>query len=87
MYGNLSKCGLFYLEIKYLGHIIIDDGIAMDLKNIFVIMDWLVPTNLSKFHSFMGLAGHYHRFIKDFSRVAHPINSLLWKWQKYAWSN
>ena len=34
----------------------------------------------------MDLAGYYHQFMKDFSRVAHPITSLQKKGKKYVWS-
>lgn len=67
MYGNLSKCGFFQLEVKYLGHIITSDGIVVDLEKIRAIMDWIAPTNVLKVCSFMGLAGYYHHFMKDFS--------------------
>ena len=86
-YGNLSKCGFFQLEVKYLGHIITGDGIAVDSKKIRAIMDWPAPTNVSEVHSFMGLAGYYRRFVKDFSRVAHPITSLQRKGKKFVWSD
>ena len=39
LYGNLSKCGFFQLEVKYLGHIIIGDRIIVDPKKIYAIMD------------------------------------------------
>ena len=87
MYGNLSKCRFFQSEVKYLGHIIIGDGIVVNLEKICAIMDWPVPTSVSEVHSFMGLAGYYHRFVKDFSRVAHPITSLQRKGKKFVWSD
>ena len=48
LYDNLSKCGFFLLEVKDLGHIIIGDGIVVDLEKIHAIMDWPVPTNVSE---------------------------------------
>ena len=40
---------------------------------------------MSEIHSFMGLAGYYQRFIKNFSRIAHPITSLQRKGKKFIW--
>ena len=48
-------------------HIMIGYGIAVDIEKISAIMDWSIPTNVSKLHSFMRLVGYYHHFMKDFS--------------------
>ena len=55
---------------------VIGDGIVVDLEKIHAIMDWPVPTNVSKVCSFMGLVGYSCCFMKDFSCVAQPITSL-----------
>jgi hypothetical protein len=36
--------------------------------------------------SFLGLAGYYHRFISNFSKIAKPITNLLKKEEKYVWN-
>ncbi|WVZ52114.1 hypothetical protein U9M48_003204 [Paspalum notatum var. saurae] len=36
--------------------------------------------------SFLGLAGYYRRFIKDFSKIAKPMTALTRKNAKFAWS-
>ena len=73
--------------MKYLGHIITGDGIAVDPEKIRAIMDWSTPTSVSEVRSLMGLAGYYRHFVKDFSRVAHPITSLQRKGKKFFWSD
>ena len=57
----------------------------VDPSKIQSIMEWPVPTNVFEVRSFMGLAGYYHRFVKDFSRVAHPITLLQRKGKKFIW--
>ncbi|KAL0309019.1 UNVERIFIED_CONTAM: Retrovirus-related Pol polyprotein from transposon.6 [Sesamum radiatum] len=42
-------------------------------------MEWEPPKNVSKVRSFLGLAGYYRRFVKDFSVVAKPLTNLLKK--------
>jgi hypothetical protein len=59
-----------------LEHIISKDGIIVDPKKIEAIREWPVPKNVIEVRSFMGLAGYYRRFIKGFSKIAHPITSL-----------
>jgi hypothetical protein len=46
-----------------LGHIISEEGIAVDLEKIETIKGWTTPKNVTKVRSFMGLAGYYRRFI------------------------
>jgi hypothetical protein len=43
------------------------------------------PTNDSEIFSFLGLAGYYHRFIKDFSKIAKPMTRLLEKNKDLDW--
>lgn len=41
---------------------------------------------MSEIHIFMGLVGYYHRFVQNFSRIAHPITSLQRKGKKFLWT-
>jgi len=50
-------------------------------------MEWPTPKNVSKVISFMGLDGYYRRFIKGFSKLAHPITSLQKKGVKFDWTS
>jgi hypothetical protein len=36
--------------------------------------------------SFLGLAGYYHRFIPNFSKIVKPMTQLLEKEDKFKWS-
>ena len=59
LFGSLSKCAFFRLEIHYLGHVISNDGVSIDPLKIRTIMDWPVPTSVIEVRSFMGLACYY----------------------------
>eukprot|EP00253_Pinus_taeda_P021892 PITA_21892 len=79
------RAGYHQTEVHYLGHVISKEGIAMDPKKIRAIMEWATPRNLEEVRSFMGLAGYYRRFIKNFSHIAYPITSLQRKGKKFEW--
>jgi hypothetical protein len=75
MYAKLSKCSFYQNQTHYLGHIISEDGIAVDPEKIESIREWSVPNNVTKVRNFMGLVGYYRRFIAGFLRIAHLITS------------
>jgi hypothetical protein len=66
-----------------LGHIISEDGIAVDPEKVEAIREWSVPKNVTKVRSLMVLAGYYRRFIEGFSEISHPITSLQKKGVKF----
>jgi hypothetical protein len=86
LYAKLSKCSFYQRQIHYLGHIILEEGIAMDPEKVEAIREWSAPRNVAEVRSFMGLEGYYRRFITGFSKIAHPITSLQRKEKKFQWT-
>ena len=62
-----------------LGHIISRDGIKVDKAETDLIINLHPPTFVKKVRSFLGHAGFYRRFIKDFSKIAKSLSNLLAK--------
>ena len=62
-----------------LGHRISEKGIEVDRAKVEVIERLSPPISLKGIRSFLGHAGFYRRFIKDFSKIAHPLCKLLEK--------
>lgn len=82
-YAKLKKCEFWISEVGFLGHVINPDGIAVDRSKISSVVDWERPTNVKEVRSFLGLAGYYHRFVKDFSLIIKPMTMLTHKGVKY----
>nr|GEV40908.1 hypothetical protein [Tanacetum cinerariifolium] len=62
-----------------LGHKISKQGIKIDKAKVDVIFKLPHLTTVKGIRSFLSHAGFYHRFIKDFSKIARPMTRLLKK--------
>ncbi|XP_071709423.1 uncharacterized mitochondrial protein AtMg00860-like [Rutidosis leptorrhynchoides] len=87
LYANFSKCDFWLREVQFLGHIICAEGIKVDSSKIEDVMNWNSPKNLREIKSFLGLAGYYRRFIKDFSKIASSLTKLTRKDVSFQWGN
>jgi hypothetical protein len=76
---NSKKCHFMVREGIVLGHKVSEKGIEVDRGKIEVIEQLPPPTNVKGVRSFLGHAGFYRRFIKDFSHITRPLTSLLAK--------
>jgi hypothetical protein len=79
LYAKFSKCEFWLTEVTFLGHVISTRGVIVDPSNVKDVLNWVPPTNASEIQSFLGLAGYYHRFIQDFSKIAKPMTRSLEK--------
>jgi hypothetical protein len=85
LYAKFSKYEFWLDSVKFLGHTISRKGISVDPTKVQEVMDWKPPTSVHQIRSFLGLAGYYHRFIPDFSKIAKPMTELLKKEVKFRW--
>ena len=76
---NWEKCHFMVQQGIVLGHIISKDGIEVDKAKVDLISKLPPPRNVKGIHSFLGHAGFYRRFIKNFSQIARPLSKLLGK--------
>ena len=79
LYATFSKCEFWLDQVAFLGHVVSKDGIQVDPKKIEAIIEWPRLTTVTKVRSFLGLAGYYKRFMKDFSKITVPLVRLTQK--------
>ena len=80
---NWEKCHFMVTEGIVLGHKISATGLEVDQSKVSIIKTLAPPTIVKGIRSFLGHAGFYRRFIKDFSKVARPLCRLLEKDTKF----
>jgi len=85
LYIKPEKCIWKVRKIEFLGVVIGPNGIEMEAEKVNGVLSWPQPKNMKDVRKFLGLANYYRRFIKDFARVARPMNMLTWKDEKWRW--
>ena len=72
-----SKCEFFNTSVLYLGHFVSRDGIATDPEKTEAVSNWQIPCDIASLRKFLGFAGYYRRFVKDYASIAQPLHALL----------
>ena len=71
------KCDLFKDEINYLAHRVSKEHVWPSNSNLKAIAECAFPWTYTEICTFLGLVGHYQRFIKGFTCIAQPLNEHL----------
>ena len=87
LYAKFSKCEFWLDSVSFLGHIISDSGISVDPAKVEAVHTWPRPKTVTDIRSFLGLAGYYRRFVKNFSSLAKPMTSLMKKDAPFIWTD
>jgi hypothetical protein len=86
LYAKFSKYEFWLEEVTFLGHVLTAESVAIDPAKIEAVKEWEQPHNPIDIRSFLGLAGYYHRFIENFSKIAKPMTNLLKKANEFEWT-
>lgn len=76
---QLDKCEFLRRETEFLGHLITQNGVRPNPDKVQKIIEWPLPTTQKQVKQFLGLAGYYRRFIKDYSKITKPMTKFLKK--------
>ncbi|GKA92869.1 reverse transcriptase domain-containing protein [Tanacetum coccineum] len=83
--AKFSKCEFWLREVQFLGHVINCNEIHVDPSKIKAVKNWKAPRTPTQVRSFLGLAGYYHRFIENFSKIAKSLTILTQKSKTFDW--
>ena len=80
---NWEKCHFMVTEGIVFGHKISAAGLEVDQAKVFVIKTLFLPIIVKGIRSFLGHAGFYRRFIRDFSKISRPLCRMFKKDAKF----
>ena len=84
LYLRSEKCSFEKRSVDYLGTIVGNGELKMDLTKVSAVTEWPVPKNKRDIQSFIGFCNFYRRFIQGFSAIARPLMHLTkqvpWEW-------
>ena len=74
-----DKCTFAAKEVSYLGHRVTEEGLLPDPSLLAAIQEIRPPKNATEVRSFLGLAGYYCCYVKNFAAIAGPVHALTRK--------
>jgi hypothetical protein len=72
-----AKCSFGATSVAYLGHVISEGGVVMDADKVGAVSSWPTPRSVRDLQGFLGLAGYYQKFIRDFGLITAPLTRLF----------
>ena len=84
---NLSKSEFGHARVVFLGHVVGQGLVEPIAAKVEAIAHFPKPINKKELMRFLGMAGYYRRFCKNFSSIVEPMTKLLGKSQSFVWSN
>jgi hypothetical protein len=82
---NLEKCKFYQTRIRFLGHVIDQDGVSPDPDRIAAVLTYPVPHNQKQLRKFLGTCNYHHRFIINYAQCVAPLLTLLKKGSRWKW--
>ena len=65
--------------MNFLGVVMGQGRIEIEEDKVAGVLNWPVPKTVKDVRKFLGLANYYRRFVKDFAKLARPLNNLMRK--------
>ena len=75
-YVKPKKCDFLKTEVKFLGHIISQDGLKVDPDKINTVKQWQAPKDKSSIRSLLGFGNYFRKFIYHYSDMVLPLTEL-----------
>ncbi|XP_073721213.1 uncharacterized protein [Misgurnus anguillicaudatus] len=83
---NLSKCEFGQATVTYLGKVVGHGHVSPIGAKVEAIVNFPVPSSRRELKRFLGMAGYYRAFCKNFATVAEPLTNLLSPKVSFTWT-
>ena len=83
LYMKPEKCTWKVQKVSFLGVVMGQGKIEIEEEKVVGVLNWPTPKTVRNIRKFLGLANYYRQFVKDFIRIARPLNNLTSKEEKW----
>eukprot|EP00117_Sycon_ciliatum_P021717 scpid58990/ scgid18952/ Retrotransposable element Tf2 155 kDa protein type 1 len=85
LYCKRAKCEFAAPSMKFFGHIISGETIGPDPEKLQAVDACSPPQSVSEIRRFLGFANYFRRFIKEYTSIARPLETLTGKHSRFVW--
>ncbi|XP_062538458.1 uncharacterized protein K02A2.6-like [Armigeres subalbatus] len=82
-----EKCNILQPEVKYLAHIVDENGLRPDPSKVEAIVKMPPPKDVTTLRSFLGEVNFYARFVPEMHQLRLLLDALLKKDAKFVWNS
>ena len=82
---NGDKCEFSKTQLKFLGHLVDQNGIQADPEKTAAIVKMKPPENVTELRRFMGMVNQLGKFSKNLAEISRPLRELLSKRNAWVW--
>lgn len=83
---NKDKCEFGTKRIKFLGHILTEQGVEVDPEKVQAIDRLQMPSNKTELQRLLGMVTYLAKFIPNLSEITQPLRKLLEKDSEWIWT-
>ena len=87
LYVKPEKCTWKVQKVNFLGVVMGQGKIEMEEDKVAGVLNWPTLKTVRDVRKFLGLANYYRQFVKDFAKIAQPLNNLTRKEEKWKWGD
>ncbi|XP_063388255.1 uncharacterized protein LOC134674130 [Cydia fagiglandana] len=87
LHVNREKCAFARESVRYLGHVITQQGVSTDPDKVSAVLEMKEPGTLKHLRTFLQTCSWFRKFIPNFSKVSEPLTRLTRKNQVWIWGS